>query len=122
MYCFPVFTAVCPGPSLATITHLYHTLRPNPPLMARISARLTESSQRNDMTSERLSLRSMRRQYVHLSVDRETARVVGARRRGEVAILAIRAAEAADHGVTFYAGNDQVWLADAIPPEWIVFP
>jgi putative RNA 2'-phosphotransferase len=34
-------------------------------------------------------------------------------------ILSIDAAAAARAGVPFYAGNDKVWLADRISPEFI---
>jgi putative RNA 2'-phosphotransferase len=64
-------------------------------------------------------LRPMRRQYVHLSVDTDMALSVGSRKGEDVVILRGRAAEAAAGGVPFYAGNPQVWLADAVPPEWI---
>lgn len=62
-------------------------------------------------------LRPMGRQYVHLSVDVETARSVGQRKSGRPVLLAVDAAAAAATGVVFYRGNDRVWLADAIPPE-----
>ena len=61
----------------------------------------------------------MRRQYVHLSIDRATAQAVGRRKARVPAILRIDAAAAARVGVAFYAGNDKVWLADAVPPQFI---
>jgi putative RNA 2'-phosphotransferase len=61
----------------------------------------------------------MRRQYVHLSIDRETAHAVGRRKARVPAILRIDAAAAAGAGVAFYAGNDKVWLADRVPPQFI---
>ncbi len=67
-------------------------------------------------------LKPMRRQYVHLSMDRETATLVARRKRGEIVILEIRAREAHRSGVRFYLGNEMVWLADAIPPAHIVIP
>jgi putative RNA 2'-phosphotransferase len=60
----------------------------------------------------------MRRQYVHLSVDRDTAHAVGRRKSREPVILRIAAA-AARAGIASYAGNDKVWLADRISPEFI---
>lgn len=65
----------------------------------------------------REGLRPMARQYVHLSADRDTARQVGGRRRGEVAMLVVAAGEAHRAGVVFRIGGDPVWLADAVPPE-----
>jgi putative RNA 2'-phosphotransferase len=67
----------------------------------------------------RSGLLPMRRQYVHLSVDRETAHAVGRRKSHAPVILRIDAAAAAAAGVAFYAGNDKVWLADRIGPEFI---
>ena len=64
-------------------------------------------------------LRPMGRQFVHLSVDRDTARAVGSRRGDVPVILRVGARAAAEAGVTFYVGNEKVWLADAVPPEFI---
>jgi putative RNA 2'-phosphotransferase len=66
-------------------------------------------------------LRPMRRQYVHLSIDEPTARQV-ARRKGEPVILEIAAAQALAAGLKFYQGNEQIWLADYISPEFIKVP
>jgi putative RNA 2'-phosphotransferase len=61
----------------------------------------------------------MRRQYVHLSIDRETAHAVGRRKARVPTILRIDAAAAGRAGVAFYAGNDKVWLADRVPAQFI---
>ncbi|HLH92534.1 MAG TPA: RNA 2'-phosphotransferase [Xanthobacteraceae bacterium] len=61
----------------------------------------------------------MRRQYVHLSTDRATAHAVGRRKARAPTILRIDAAAAAGAGVAFYVGNDKVWLADQVPPQFI---
>ena len=68
---------------------------------------------------QRDGLQPMRRQYVHLSADEETAREVGLRRGSEPVILVVRAGEAHAAGVAFYRGNDLIWLADPIPPSFI---
>jgi putative RNA 2'-phosphotransferase len=70
----------------------------------------------------REGLRPMNRQYVHLSTDPATARLVGRRRSAEPVILEIRAADAHRTGVRFYPGNEDVWLADGIPPDFIKAP
>jgi putative RNA 2'-phosphotransferase len=44
---------------------------------------------------------------------------VGRRKSRTPVILRIDAAAAARAGVAFYAGNDRVWLADTISPEFI---
>ena len=64
-------------------------------------------------------LQPMQRQYVHLSVDRATARSVGHRKSTNVSVLVIRAGEAHTRGVRFWLGNELVWLADYIPPAFI---
>lgn len=67
-------------------------------------------------------LKPMARQYVHLSVDTETASQVAARRRGKVVVFTIRAADAHAAGVLFYRGNERVWLADTVPPSYLSLP
>lgn len=64
-------------------------------------------------------LKPMGRQYVHLSLDMETAQKVGARRDSDPVILAIDSAAAFKDGTPFYIGNDKVWLADEVPARFI---
>ncbi|MBS5825029.1 MAG: RNA 2'-phosphotransferase [Clostridium argentinense] len=59
------------------------------------------------------------RQYVHLSIDVDTAYQVGKRRDNEPIILEINAKKAWDEGVKFYLGNDKVWLTDNVPSKYI---
>jgi putative RNA 2'-phosphotransferase len=66
-------------------------------------------------------LKPMKRQYVHLSADEETARQVALRRSQRPVILRIDAFTASQQGIAFYLGNDKVWLADRIPPTFIRF-
>jgi putative RNA 2'-phosphotransferase len=61
----------------------------------------------------------MRRQFVHLSIDVPTALAVGRRRDTHPVILRVDAAAAYRDGVHFYEGNEQVWLADAIPARYV---
>lgn len=61
------------------------------------------------------------RQYVHLSIDTETALKVGKRRDNEPTLLKIRALEAWNKGIKFYWGNNKVWLADSVPSKYIIF-
>jgi putative RNA 2'-phosphotransferase len=61
----------------------------------------------------------MNRQYVHLSADIDTARQVGRRKDSHPVILQVLAGQAHGHGITFYQGNDLVWLADDVPPDFI---
>jgi len=62
-----------------------------------------------------------KRQYVHLSIDPETALQVGIRRDEIPILLRIQALEAYKEGVKFYIGNDKVWLADIVPSKYITF-
>lgn len=61
------------------------------------------------------------RHHVHLSPDLATATKVG-ERRGQPVILAVRATEMSAAGHSFYLSANGVWLADAVPPEFIDFP
>ena len=64
-------------------------------------------------------LKPMGRQYVHLSVDEDTAVEVGRRKSTTPIILVVDAAGANKCGSVFYVGNEKVWLADEVPPEFI---
>ncbi len=63
----------------------------------------------------------MGRNYVHLSVDWETASSVGKRKDSKPTILKIDAKGAFKSGVRFYQGNENVWLVDNIEPRFIIF-
>jgi len=58
---------------------------------------------------------------LHLSVDHETATAVGRRKSNDPRVLIVSAARASSEGCAFYLGNDKVWLADHVPPEFIDF-
>ncbi|WP_223789111.1 RNA 2'-phosphotransferase [Marinicella meishanensis] len=64
-------------------------------------------------------MKAMNRQNVHLSTDRQTAEIVAKRWHTEYVILQVDAQRAHAAGVAFYAGNENIWLADHIPPEYI---
>jgi putative RNA 2'-phosphotransferase len=63
----------------------------------------------------REGLKPMSRQYVHLSVDEATALEVGYRRSRTPVLFVVEARLAHESGVTFYMGNEKVWLADFVP-------
>jgi len=63
-------------------------------------------------------LAPMQRQYAHLTVDRQLATRVGAR-RGRPVILEIPALDAHRDGVKFYRANQSFWLADAVPAKYL---
>ncbi|RLC87146.1 MAG: RNA 2'-phosphotransferase [Chloroflexi bacterium] len=70
------------------------------------------------------------RQYVHLSLDSETAigstelttSRVGARHDEHPVVLTVRAAGAHMAGVEFYQADEAVYLAKRVPSEFIEFP
>ena len=59
------------------------------------------------------------RQYVHLSEDVNTAITVGRRKDNNPVILIVYAKQAWDNGVSFYLGNENIWLADGVPSKYI---
>ncbi|MFB9315286.1 RNA 2'-phosphotransferase [Nocardioides plantarum] len=63
-------------------------------------------------------LHKARRHHVHLSADEDTAHRVGAR-RGEHVVLSVDAASMADAGHVFWVTGNGVWLADAVPAEYV---
>lgn len=62
-------------------------------------------------------LKPMQRQYVHLSIDVETATRVGKRRDPEPVILKINTVAAQKVGILFFVGNDKVWLCKEMPKD-----
>ncbi len=60
------------------------------------------------------------RTHVHLSADEATARVVGARRRGDVVLLTVRAAEMHHDGLAFYRSANGVWLTLHVPAKYLL--
>lgn len=65
-------------------------------------------------------IQKMSRQHVHLSKDRETAIKVGSR-RGKPIILSINAPKMYQDGFKFYLSENNVWLTDIVPTEYIEF-
>lgn len=61
----------------------------------------------------------MKRQYVHLSPDIETARMVAERRKGAIAIYEVHAAEYHRDGGKFYLSANGVWQTKTVPPEYL---
>jgi putative RNA 2'-phosphotransferase len=63
-------------------------------------------------------LKKGKRHHVHLTVDIETARRVGAR-RGKPVILKVAAARMRAEGATFYLSANGVWLTDSVPAQFL---
>ena len=66
----------------------------------------------------REGLKPMRRLYVHLSPDRQTALKVGSR-HGEPVVLKVDAAAMAAEGREFYLSRNGVWLAGPVKPRFL---
>ena len=66
-------------------------------------------------------LKPMTRQKVHLSWDAATARQVAGRwkNQGAPAILKIDAEGMARDGYVFYLSENEIWLTDSVPPEYL---
>lgn len=64
-------------------------------------------------------LKPMKRQYVHLSYDSNSAYEVGKRKDKDPVILQICAGKANKDGIPFYGGNERNVLANHIPPAYI---
>jgi putative RNA 2'-phosphotransferase len=91
----------------------YQTAEPPEILYHGTVARFLEAIRRD-------GLHRGRRHHVHLSADRSTATVVGAR-RGEAVVLNVRASEMHRSGHRFFRSANGVWLTDAVPAEYIIF-
>lgn len=63
-------------------------------------------------------LRPGERQHVHLSLDRQTAQQVGAR-RGAPVILSVDAGRMHVDGHVFHRSANGVWLTTHVPPQYI---
>jgi putative RNA 2'-phosphotransferase len=63
-------------------------------------------------------LERRKRHHVHLSLTPGTAQTVGAR-HGTPIVLVIDAAGMHKAGIPFYCSENEVWLVDAVPPEYL---
>ena len=63
-------------------------------------------------------LTKQQRQHVHLSEKLETATAVGAR-HGKPTVLIIDAKQMCEDGFLFYKSENNVWLTDAVPLNYI---
>jgi putative RNA 2'-phosphotransferase len=63
-------------------------------------------------------LKPMTRQYVHLSLNEETAIKVG-KRHGKPVVLYIDAKRMNEEGYKFYLSENKVWLVDKVPQKYI---
>jgi putative RNA 2'-phosphotransferase len=63
-------------------------------------------------------LKSMRRQYVHLSINEETAIKVG-KRHGTPVVLYIDTKKMHEEGYKFYLSENKIWLVEKVPRKYI---
>lgn len=64
-------------------------------------------------------LKPMQRQYVHYSIDIETATIVGKRYTHEPVILIIKAKEAFNDGIKFFKEPNGVYQSESLPSKYI---
>jgi putative RNA 2'-phosphotransferase len=64
-------------------------------------------------------LQKMERHQVHLSSNRATAEQVGGR-RGQPVLLTVQAGLMQQDGFVFYQSENEVWLTDEVPPQYII--
>ena len=67
----------------------------------------------------REGLTKQSRHHVHLSPDEETARKVGSR-HGKPVILTVLSKNMEEKGFVFYRTDNNVWLTDHVPPEFLL--
>ncbi len=63
-------------------------------------------------------LQKMSRHHVHLTTDLNLAHQVGGR-RGKSVVFAVKALEMASDGDRFYCTDNDVWLVEAVPPQYL---
>jgi len=68
---------------------------------------------------QREGLKPRKRQYVHLSVDIETAVNVGSR-HGQPVVLTVLAQQMYENAQAFYLSENNVWLTTHVEPKFIV--
>jgi len=79
------------------------------------------TAEKNVESIQKLGLQKRQRHHVHLSENEKTAKQVGAR-YGKPVILLISAKLMQEAGHVFYRSDNNVWLTDEVPPQFIQFP
>jgi putative RNA 2'-phosphotransferase len=64
-------------------------------------------------------IKPMKRHYVHLTAEEQEARDVGGRRRGDVAVFEIDAAQMLTDGIIFFKSENGVWLVSSVDSKYI---
>lgn len=97
-----------------TIDHGFKAVEPPEFLYHGTAIRFIESIQKTGLDKRN-------RHHVHLTSDLATAKSVGGR-YGKPVILSIKAKVMHAQGFEFYCTENQVWLTEAIPVQFIEFP
>lgn len=77
------------------------------------------TSRRSLPRIRRQGLLPMKRQYVHLAREPETAIAVGRRKDDRPIVLHVASRSAYNDGIKFYYATGEIWLADHIPAKYI---
>jgi putative RNA 2'-phosphotransferase len=97
-----------------------HSIRVDPGVPLQPPEHLYHGTARRTLSAIlRHGLLPVGRQHVHLSVDQATAAGVGRRKDRAPVVVRVAAREAGLAGVAFYRGSAQVWLANAVPPDYL---
>lgn len=75
--------------------------------------------ERNVESIDKLGLLKMKRLFVHLSSDVDTAYKVG-KRRGRPYIYLVESMKMYEDGYKFYISENGVWQIDAVPPQYLI--
>jgi putative RNA 2'-phosphotransferase len=76
------------------------------------------TARRNLVAIHREGIKRSNRNYVHLSMDTETALKVGAR-HGQPVVLFVQAARMSSDGIRFFRSENDVWLTEYVAPEYL---
>ncbi|EEE02317.1 RNA 2'-phosphotransferase [Burkholderia multivorans] len=99
------------GHSIPSVRRTYPEKAPPKILYHGTATRFLESIRQHGLTPGA-------RHHVHLSIDISTAIAVG-KRHGEPVTLEISALSMYQRGFKFYLAENEVWLTDAVPAEFI---
>lgn len=75
---------------------------------------------RNAESIEMFGLSKQRRQHVHMTDNIDVAYKVGERYHDQVVICIIDAKQMFEDGYDFYVAENNVWLTDKVPPQYIL--
>lgn len=107
------FIRACQGHSIKTLNLKFKELKPPDVLYHGTSFA-------NYQLIKKFGIKPMNRQYVHLSLDVETAINVG-KRHGDVKIIKINAKQMYHDGIKFYKSDNGIWLTDFVDTRYFIY-